>query len=576
MERFPEALDGIPDAVVIVDSDGVVRAGNERVEEILGYTPMEVEGTHFETLLYDPHGDAAGEELHRYVVDPEPRSMAASLDLCARRADGTEVPVTLSLGPFEHDGETYLVATIVDVREERAEQAELHRRTRTLEALHEATQDLLKTTDREFAAEAAVEYVEEVLGHPIAAIWLYDEDRDILDPIVWTDAADDLVGDHPTFGPDASSISWEAFESGDPVYVSDTHADTERHNPDSTIRSELILPLGRYGLINVGDTDPDAFDESDLAVARLWAATVTMVFVRIERERQLRVREQEIARERDRLEEFASLVSHDLRSPLNVATGNLDLIRERFREQHEDLAEIDTVARSLDRMEALVEDMLTLARQGSAIDETEAVSLATLAEECWDSVDTAAADLVVGDDLRLRADRSRLRQALENLFANAVAHAGESVHVKVGSLADGDGFYVEDDGPGISGDRRDGVFNAGVSTDPRGRGSASRSSPRWPTRTGGPSPSSTPRGRCAVRVPRSRDRRRRLGSGRRESRSRRLRLQHGQLRRRLPSAAISRLRTHFRFSNRRHRFRPLRCCRLRRHRGRTDRSRGRC
>jgi len=79
-----------------------------------------------------------------------------------------------SLGPFEHDGETYLVATIVDVGEERAEQAELHRRTRTLEALHEATQDLLKTTDREFAAEAAVEYVEEVLGHPIAAIWLYD------------------------------------------------------------------------------------------------------------------------------------------------------------------------------------------------------------------------------------------------------------------------------------------------------------------------------------------------------------------------------------------------------------------
>jgi len=116
------------------------------------------------------------------------------------------------------------------------------------------------------------------------------------------------------------------------------------------------------------------------------------------------------------------------------------------------------------------------------------VSLATLAEECWDSVDTAAADLVVGDDLGSRADRSRLRQALENLFANAVAHAGESVHVKVGSLADGDGFYVEDDGPGISGDRRDGVFNAGVSTDPEGRGSASRSSPRWPTRTGGPSP----------------------------------------------------------------------------------------
>jgi len=470
MERYPEALDGIPDAVVIVDGDGVVRAGNERVETVLGYASEAVEGTDFESLVYDPQDGAVGEELRRYVADPEPRSMAASLDLYARRADGTEVPVTLSLGPFDHDGETYLVATIVDVREERAQQAELHRRTRTLEALHEATQDLLKTTDREFAAEAAVEYVEDVLGHPIAAIWLYDEEGDRLDPIVWTDAADEVVGDHPTFESDESSISWDVFESGDPVYVADTYADPERHNRDSPIRSELILPLGRYGIINIGATEGNAFDESDFAVARLWAATVTMVFVRIERERQLRVREQEIARERDRLEEFASLVSHDLRSPLNVATGNLDLIRERFQEGHEELAEIDTIARSLDRMEALVEDMLTLARQGTAIDETEPVSLGSLAEECWDSVDTAAAEFVFGDDLRLRADKSRLRQALENLFANAVAHAGGSVRVEVGALPDADGFYVEDDGPGIPDDRRGEVFDAGVSTDPEGTG----------------------------------------------------------------------------------------------------------
>ena len=470
MEAFPEVLDAIPDPVVIVDADGVVRGGNERVEAVLGYAPEAVAEIELETLLFTPGDGAAGEELRRCIDDPEPRSMAASLDLYARCADGTQLPVTVSLGPFDRDGETQLVVTIVEVREGHTQQTELHRRTRALEALHEATQDLLKTTDREFAAEAAVEYVEEVLGHPLAAIWLYDEDRDVLDPIVWTDAADELVGDHPTFGPDASSISWEVFDSGDPVYVADTHADPERHNPDSPIRSELILPLGRYGLITVGATERDAFDESDLAVARLWAATVTMVFVRIERERQLRVREREIARERDQLEEFASLVSHDLRNPLNVAAGNLDLIRERLQPEHEELAEIDTVADSLDRMEALVEDMLALARQGAAIDETEPVSLAALAEACWDGVDTEGATLVVGDDRNFRADRSRLRQALENLFGNAVAHAGESVRVTVGALPDGDGFYVADDGPGIPEDRRDEVFDAGVSTDPEGTG----------------------------------------------------------------------------------------------------------
>ncbi|GAA0510450.1 PAS domain S-box-containing protein [Halorubrum aquaticum] len=470
MDRFPEALDGLPDPVVVIDTDGVVRAGNDRVETVLGYDPAELEGSSVGSLLYDPYGGSSGEDLERYVTDPEPRSMAASLELVARRADGSEVPVTVSLGPFERAGETYLVATMVDVRERRENRAELHRRTRTLEALQEATQDLLKTTDRVLAAEAAVEYVEDVLGHPIAALWLYDEKADALEPVAWTDAADELIGDHPRFTADDPSISWKVFESGNPEYVADTHAEPDRYNPDSPIRSELVLPLGRYGVIDIGATRRDAFDESDLAVARLWAATVTMVFVRIERERQLRVREDEIARERDRLEEFAGLVSHDLRNPLNVARGNLDMVRDRLEEAGERPGEIDTVARSLDRMDALVEDMLALARQGEAIDVTEPVTLSGIAEECWENVDTADASLVVGEDLRFRADRSRLRQALENLIANAVIHGGDAVAIEVGALADGTGFYLADDGPGIPEEFREDVFSAGVSTDPDGTG----------------------------------------------------------------------------------------------------------
>ena len=470
MERFPEGLGAIPDAVVIVDADGVVRAGNASVEPVLGYAPDELEGTDIGSLLTDPRGSGGGEEFRRYAADPEPRSLAAGIDLTAHHKDGRDLPVTVSLGPFERDGETHLVLTIVDVSAERAETAALQRRTRRLEALHEATQGLLKTTDRDVAAEAAVQYIEEVLGHPVAAIWLHDEARDLLDPVVWTEAADELIGQHPPFDADEPSISWQVFESGKPEYVPDTHADPDQYNPDSPIRSELVLPLGRYGVINVGATEVDAFDDADLAVARLWAATVTMVFVRIERERQLRARESEIARERDRLAEFASLVSHDLRNPLNVAAGNLDLVHDRLAEQRMELAEIDTVARSLDRMETLVEDMLTLAKQGSAIDETETVSLSALVEECWTSVDTADAELVVAGDLRFQADRSRLRQAFENLLANAVAHGGPSVRVEVGPLADAAGFYVADDGPGIPDDIRETVFDAGVTTDPDGTG----------------------------------------------------------------------------------------------------------
>jgi len=307
-----------------------------------------------------------------------------------------------------------------------------------------------------------------VLGHPIAAIWLYEEETDALEPTVWTDTAEAVVGDHPTFGADDQSITWDVFESGEPTYVADVHADPDHYRDDATIRSELVVPLGRYGVLNVGSTEPDAFDDSDLAVARIWAATVTMVFVRIERERQLRRREAEVARERDRLEEFAGLVSHDLRSPLNVAAGNLEIVTDRLSDEPIDVEELGAVQRSLDRMDALIEDLLVLARQGGGIDETEPVPLADLAAECWTTVDTADATIAVETDAVVTADRSRLRQALENLFGNAVEHAGSDATVTVGALDDG--FYVADDGPGIDPEGRASVFEAGVSSAPDGTG----------------------------------------------------------------------------------------------------------
>ena len=507
MDRFPEAIDATPDPTLVVDGDGVVHAGTPSVEAVFGLDPDDLAGRSIGDVFEDPTeldwggggsappsgvdddstgagGFGSDEPSEREAADSrhdvraliettragETRSLADGFELAVRRGDGVLVPVRVSVGPFEIDGDPYAVVTAIDVSNERTRRLALQRRTETLESLHEATRELLKTTDREAAAEAAVAYVDDVLGHPIAAIWLYDEGEDALEPIAWTDTADAVVGDHPTFAADERSITWDVFESGEPTYVADVADDPDRYDDGETIRSELVVPLGRYGALNVGATVPDAFDDSDLAVARIWAATVTMVLVRIERERQLRRREEEVARERDRLEEFASLVSHDLRSPLNVAAGNLEIVSDRLADESVDVEELGAVERSLDRMDALIEDLLALARQGSGIDETEPVPLADLAAECWETVDTESATLAVETDAVVEADRSRLRQALENLFGNAVEHVGETVTVTVGALPDGDGFYVEDDGPGIDPADREEVFEAGVTTDPDGTG----------------------------------------------------------------------------------------------------------
>ena len=173
----------------------------------------------------------------------------------------------------------------------------------------------------------------------------------------------------------------------------------------------------------------------------------------------------ELEHQNERLERFTGMVSHDLRNPLNIAKGNVDLARETGDDDA-----LDTVDNALDRMEALIEDLLALARQGQPIDETERVSLAEIVRSCWEMVDVADAELMVGGDLNLDADPDRLQQLFENLFRNAVEHGGEDITVSLGPLDDASGFYVEDTGPGIPEDEQDEVFESGYTTSRQGTG----------------------------------------------------------------------------------------------------------
>jgi PAS domain S-box-containing protein len=173
--------------------------------------------------------------------------------------------------------------------------------------------------------------------------------------------------------------------------------------------------------------------------------------------------EAQLRRQNERLAEFASVVSHDLRNPLGVATGWLDLYRET-----DDASALERVDRALDRMEALVTDLLALARNGQTVGDPAPTDLAAAVAEAWSSVEAPAATLTCESDATLLADEGRLVQALANLFRNAVEHAGPRVSVTVG--ATDDGFYVADDGPGIPADRHEQVFEHGFTTNQGGTG----------------------------------------------------------------------------------------------------------
>jgi PAS domain S-box-containing protein len=173
--------------------------------------------------------------------------------------------------------------------------------------------------------------------------------------------------------------------------------------------------------------------------------------------------EQELRRQNERLEEFASIVSHDLRNPLNVAMGHLDIASQEC-----DSDSLDRVVNALDRMEVLIGETLQLAKQGRMVTETKPLELADIAAGCWEMVDKQDAELTIDGDCVFRGDMSRIKQLLENLYRNAIDHGGEDVTINVGVLSDG--FYVEDDGTGIPEDERDDIFEAGHTTSEDGTG----------------------------------------------------------------------------------------------------------
>jgi signal transduction histidine kinase len=230
-----------------------------------------------------------------------------------------------------------------------------------------------------------------------------------------------------------------------------------------------------------------------------------------QREHQRRLEQQN-----ERLEEFASIISHDLRNPLDVAIGRTNAVKERLSDE-----ELEPhLARAQDahgRMQRIITDVLSLAREGDRIDTTEPVPLDEVARDAWAHVDTEAASLDVETTLSVQADEEALTRAFENLFRNAIEHGSSSpdhahrdaaehgsaspdsqtrrdaaehsanadaethaaespsarsarrdgsghrspVTVRVGELADDSGFFVADDGPGIPEDEREAVFEAG-------------------------------------------------------------------------------------------------------------------
>ncbi len=410
-QQLTEAIETAREGIGIIDSDGYHTAVNQAYADAYDTRPSELSGKHWTELYPENEAEYIRSEVLP-TVDEVGYWRGRTTGL---RVDGKTFVQDCVVSATEQGMTIYVVQ---DVSDEAESEEQLSRYQALIEVLKDPVYVLDEEGQFDFVNDAFTETFgyerQELLGNSVSVI----KDEEAMEQ-----GLDNLRQILSSNGPDSAYFETEIqSKSGESIPCED---------------HMTALPY-----------EGDEFDGS-VGILR-----------DVSRQKK---RERELRQQNRRLDAFASVVSHDLRNPLNVAEGNVQLLREEC-----DSDRIDTIEQSLTRMSELIDDLLQLSRVGDDTESMESVSLAELPNNCWQSVETGDATLHVEASRTIQADPSRISQLFENLMRNAVEHTNQDVTVTVGELEGG--FYVKDDGSGIPEDSRDDVFEAGHTTTDGGTG----------------------------------------------------------------------------------------------------------
>lgn len=412
-ELLEQVVDTLDDVVYVHRSDGELVYWNDRAVERFGSRDRDPDVRSFVT--------GTDEQVVCDAIEQTLAEGHATAEVEMEAADGTRVEMAFSATRLDANGETYVCGVGHDITDQRRRERELERYETAIEAVPSGVilvgpGGTMLTVNETWA---------EMVGH----------DPDMLEGEPFDRLVDTGLVDTSILDAYESTLRDLLSNDNDVTDYFDVRAIPPNDDEEHVYRTHL-------GLV-----PSDGAFRGAAAVVRDVTAEVT--------------RREELQEKSQRLEEFASAVSHDLRSPLAVAKGYLDLARETG-----DSAEFDRVEDALDRIEDRVEDVLALTRTGEL--SREPVDIGTVARDAWQIVDPTGGRLVVDDSDTLDADPGQLRRLFENLFHNADTHAfgdGEGT-VRIETTADG--FVVSDDGCGLPNDAS--PFEHGWTTDAGGTG----------------------------------------------------------------------------------------------------------
>ncbi|WP_336358139.1 PAS domain S-box protein [Haloarcula sp. CGMCC 1.6347] len=404
-DDFEAVLAEAPSVLTVTDGELIIRFVSPAIERVLGYDMASLVGTNWLDLVHP-------EDTDRVLATLAGERDDDGAEYRFRNADGDWVWLETIVSSDTETDRDCLVFTSRDVSDRPRFEARFHQ-------FVTHTSDVLTVFDEQGNVEYISPSVERVLGYDQDEM----QDSDLFEYV----HPDDLSNALTEFG--------QMID--DPGYIAVIehryrHADGDWIWAESRGQQVESGPLEDHVVVTTRDIS------------------------------ERKQREQELERQNQRLERFSDAISHDLRNPLDVLDGSLELARETGEDAHFERAE-----RSIDRMYTLIDDLLVLAKQGVDPEEIETVDLSTLSQRAWSMVDTQDATLETEAADSIKADEGAMLELLENLFRNAIEHGGDDVTVTVGT--ESWGFYVTDDGTGFSDGTAD-LFEPGYSTADEGTG----------------------------------------------------------------------------------------------------------